>query len=425
MISITVLILEFLLLWAHGTVNEINNVTASALIVIEAAAIIWEIGRSEKLTGMQKALIAGFLFRLFLLYFDIYGKSIYSLPNSGADTEVFYVGAVRFAQTGDPGRGTSFSAVMGSIFSFVGTNRLYGQFIVMLFSVVSLLMFAFIANKLQLSEKQRTLTMWVVALLPNFAILSSIFLRESIVTMLISISLYIFSCWLQKGNFIRFVLAFVFVFASAIFHSGSVAVAVGYIAVLLLYDLRENKMHAKPSRIIPAVLLVIVIAFLYINYADVLFGKMKNIESLEDVGSTSAAGGSSYAQYVGNSSNPLNMVIYTIPRIVFFLFSPFPWQWRSIADIIAFVFSGMYYLVCAVCSIRFLRRYNSANRAKLVAYLIVAICTVFVFAWGVTNVGTATRHRDKMVILFAVILALSQATDSQYPEDENLGITKH
>lgn len=34
-------------------------------------------------------------------------------------------------------------------------------------------------------------------------------------------------------------------------------------------------------------------------------------------------------------------------------------------------------------------------------------CTVFVFAWGVSNTGTACRHRDKMTIIWGLILALT------------------
>ncbi len=39
--------------------------------------------------------------------------------------------------------------------------------------------------------------------------------------------------------------------------------------------------------------------------------------------------------------------------------------------------------------------------------LLVAACMVFVFAWGVSNTGTATRHRDKMVILFGILYGLA------------------
>ena len=137
-------------------------------------------------------------------------------------------------------------------------------------------------------------------------------------------------------------------------------------------------------------------------------GKFANVDSLADLASTSALGGSSYAQYVGNSNNPLNMVIYTVPRIVFFLFSPMPFQWRGIADIIAFFFSSLFYIVVSWRTIRYLRRSDIENKAIVQMLFIVSFAATFVFAWGVSNAGTAARHRDKMIILFGVMYALTK-----------------
>ena len=137
---------------------------------------------------------------------------------------------------------------------------------------------------------------------------------------------------------------------------------------------------------------------------------MNNIDEISDIATGNGLGGSSYARYVGNSSNPLNMIIYTPLRIVFFLFSPFPWQWRGLSDIIAFVFSSLFFLYTAWCNIRFLRSGEKKNRTLVIALTIVAVCTAFVFAWGVSNTGTACRHRDKMAIIWGFVLALTYHT---------------
>ena len=51
-------------------------------------------------------------------------------------------------------------------------------------------------------------------------------------------------------------------------------------------------------------------------------------------------------------------------------------------------------------------RSNNKNRTMAIALLIVLSCVVFVFAWGVSNTGTATRHREKMVIIFGLLWAI-------------------
>lgn len=134
---------------------------------------------------------------------------------------------------------------------------------------------------------------------------------------------------------------------------------------------------------------------------------MNNINSIGDIGSTNSEGGSSYAAYVGDSSSIINMVIFTIPRIVYFLFSPFPWQWRGLGDIIAFVFSSLFYLLVLKNAIVCMKKDKSSNKNYAIVIFIVALCTAFVFSWGVTNTGTATRHRDKMIVVYAVLYSLS------------------
>ena len=239
--------------------------------------------------------------------------------------------------------------------------------ILLLFSILSLILVCSLLQEVEIDNHVRNTVCMLVCLLPNLAILSSIFLRESIVAMFITISFYLFYKWMNgKGN-IFFIFSFVSAFYASYFHSGSAAVAIGYIAVVLLYDRGSKTFRFRG----------------------------KNL------------GGSSYAQYVGNSSNPISMILFTPLRIVFFLFSPFPWQWRGLSDIIAFFFSSLFFLYTAWCDIRFLKSGEKKNRTLVIALTIVASCTAFVFAWGVSNTGTACRHRDKMTIIWGLILALT------------------
>lgn len=379
-----------------------------AFIGLFSIAFMYDIGHSKRLKEFSKPLFLGYIFRVALLFFDIYGRSIYMLPNSGLDSEGFYNNAVQYSKSGFCNMGR-FPEIIGKLFMHIGTSRLYGQFILLLLSIVSLVLFCSLLKKIEIADKTRYTVCTIVCLLPNLAILSSIFLRESIVAMFITISFYIFYKWLNGGSSIHFVLAFISAFCASAFHGGSAAVAVGYIAIVLLYDRNKKVFRVRAKNIIPAIVLVGIVAFLYINYGGDLFGKMQNVENIDDVANTNDMGGSSYAQYVGDSSNPLNMIIFTPLRIVFFLFSPFPWQWRGLSDIIAFVFSSLFFLYAVWCDIRFLKSGEKKNRTLVIALTIVAACTVFVFAWGVSNVGTACRHRDKITIIWGLLLSLTYA----------------
>jgi 4-amino-4-deoxy-L-arabinose transferase-like glycosyltransferase len=347
--------------------------------------------------------------------FDLYGKNIFSLPNSGFDSEMYYRSSVSYMMSGDAGNGEMFSKVMGTIFSFIGTNRVYAQFIVVLFSVVSLCMLAEILNEIgYVSEHVKYKTILVVALLPNFAILSSIYLRESIVTMFISISLYFFARWVKGKREINFIVAGLLAFLAASFHGGAIVILIGYIASRLLIDRNNFEIRLKISNIVMVIIFVGVFSYLYVNYSSLLFNKIGGISSVSEIANVSDEGGASYAAYVGDSSTPIRMAIFTLPRIVYFLFSPFPWQWRGMADIIAFLFSSLFYLITIKNAINCIRGSNNHEQKTLtIVFLVIALCCAFVFSWGVSNTGTASRHRDKLIILYAVLYAISNP-DSEY-----------
>lgn len=406
--SFFTLLLECLLM-AMLQANGIEGRPVVAMLIaigVFSLAYFWDLGRSQRLKTVVAPLVLGYLMRLFLLLFDLYGRGIYPLPNSGADTEAFYRAGLQYA-LGYPTREGAFISVAGTLFSWLGNSRIFVQFLLMLCSMVALHMAERIMEELNVEDAQRSRAMYIVCLLPNFAILSSIFSRESIVTMFIAVSLACFVRWFVGHGEPWLLLACIFALCASRFHSGSMAVAVGYIIVRLLYNNRQKSFHFTWKNVIPALFFLLMFVFLFNNYADTLFGKMAGVDSLEDIANTNAAGGSSYAAYVGNSNNLFNMVIYTPLRLVFFLFSPFPWQWRGLSDIIAFCFSSVFYLWVLGRTVSYLKSVSLEKRAVITALLIVGLSTAFVFAWGVSNTGTAVRHRDKMVVLYGVLWALT------------------
>lgn len=406
--SLAVLIFELgllLCLRALGMTN-VPGVLAAALIIVYSVAYIIGLERKPACRKYAAALIAGYAFRMVLLLFDLYGSDIYILPNSGADTEMFYQNALIVAQGGTTIRG-AFCEYMGYFFRYFGTSRLFAQFLLTLCSVVSMECAAKIFNLLDLDDGRTNTALWMICLLPNFAILSVIFLRESLVTMFISLSLLYFIKWFKHGQDRYFILAIILTFCGARFHSGSIAVPVGYVMARMLYDRRENKLRLRFKNIFAASVLLLIGVFFLNRYGDSFLGKFSRLEDLSDVANVNTMGGSNYSQYVGNSSNPLNMIIFTIPRMVFFMFSPMPWMIRGLSDIIAFCFSSCFYIYTTYRVIIYLRSKRTENRKLVIVIFIVALCAAFVFGWGVSNSGTACRHRDKVTIVWGVLLGLT------------------
>ena len=408
MASALTLIIELIIMNTFVSMGHIyqSDTICTIMIGLSTAAYIYDVSNSRKNSLYSRELLIGYFWRLFLLYFDMYGKNIYQLPNSGADSHGFFLSAMAYAGV-EGGRDMgSFPFIMGNIFKVIGINQLYGQFLMMMCSILAIHALIHILEILRISLESKKTIILIVCLLPNFAILSVIFLREAPVTMMISISLLFFVLWFTRKYSIYLILALVFDFGACYLHSGSIGIAVGYIIVLLLYNQRQKKFKLSALNLIEAGLITMVLAYLYLNYSNILFSKIANVDEISDVANTLTYGGSTYAQYVGDSSSLTNMVIYTIPRIVYFLFSPFPWQWRGISDIIAFLFSSMFYLFTVYMAIKNINNHEKNNKNITVAILIIMFCVVFIFAWGVANTGTAARHRDKLVTIFATLGAL-------------------
>ena len=382
--SLAVLIIEICLLSILHMLGmqEIPDAVSAVLIIIYSIAYIAGLERKPACRKHALALTVGFLFRMALLLFDLYGRSIYQLPNSGADSEAFYRYSVSFAGGGaDWG---AFTIVMGYLFRVCGVSRLFGQFLLTLCSVVSIECAAKIFDLVELDDRRKGIAMWIICLLPNFAILSVIYLRESIVTVFLSLSLLCFIRWFKKGSEWHFILAIVCTFGASRFHSGSIAAAVGYVLARVLYDKNTGKLRLKFKNIIAASVLVAA-GFLFLSRnSDSFLGKFSKLEEIGDVGAVGTAGGSNYTRYVGDSSSISNMVIYTIPRMFFFLYSPMPWMIRGLSDIIAFCFSSCFYIYTTYRVISFLHSKRTENRELVI--LIFIVCQKF-FVEGIERSG--------------------------------------
>lgn len=326
MFSLLVLILNFMMLSLINLAGiAVSNVIAIFVIFIQSIAFILDTFTSKGvLKRFQAQFVLGYILRVFLCFFDRYGQSIYSLPNSGADSEVYFGNAVTFAETDTMIRSSSFSQTFGYIMKFIGTNRLIAQYVIVLTSLLVLVMFAKTILMLKVDHKHANVLMFVFCLLPNFAIQSSIFIREIAIAVCASVSIYLFVYWMRTGNYVALIVSFASVFAGAWFHAGIVSMTLGYILIIFLYNPHKKSYIFSTSGLVFAILFTACLLFLYVNYSDTFFQKFNNVNSVEDVSENVERGASSYAKYVGSSKNPLNMVIFTIPRMFYFIFSPLP-----------------------------------------------------------------------------------------------------
>src|SRR5699024_4234411 len=97
-----------------------------------------------------------------------------------------------------------------------------------------------------------------------------------------------------------------------------------------------------------------------------------------------------------------------------------PWDWRSFSDIFAFMFSRLFYIITIFFGIRSLNIKNTDYKNLNIALLIMAVVNMIFFSWGVSNSGTALRHREKYIAIYMLLLAISKNRKKKKKTNKNL-----
>lgn len=392
------------------------DIFVSLTLLLFTIAFVFDISKSKKMNKYSAPIFSGYFLRIVLLFYDVYSSDPLHLPLVGgelsSDPLNFYNAAVSYSMGNSIRYGGYFSKLLGKIFSITGASRLWGESIVMLFSVATVLVLVTIVEELETPLIDKKKGVYLISLLPNYAFLSVVLRRETLITFFVSLSILFFIRWFKNTDGERaFLLSIIFALMASLFHGATGMIVASYIMVRILYSPKKKAYTLDLKNIIGAALFAALIMFIYGRFGTVFFGKIERMMNADAYSITRDAGGSSYAKYVGDSRTPIRMLIFAVPRFMYYMFSPFPWQWRGINDIITFLFSSCVYLFIIINTIRYITRIekDDENRKLLIALLIIGLVTASIFSWGVTNTGTATRHRDKFIVLFTIMFTLSKS----------------
>lgn len=416
MITLFCFLSGFLLLGLAGGTKWFDHFVLLVMIFV-SVGFLFDLGFNKRLQVARNALVLGYFARILLLLYDVYSSDPLHLPLVGGpmteDPMRFFNAALSFAQGEMPTYGGAFSKLFGIIFYLTAPSRLWGEFIVMLFSILTLLTIARIVIDLDISDRDKSLSIYFASLIPNYMLLSVIFRRETIITFFIALSLMFFLKWFKSVNPEKsFVLSIAFGLLASLFHGAVGIIVVFFLIVHFLYSPKDKSFKLTIKNIVFVFSFSLFFCFCCARYGTVFFTKLERLEAgnLEGLSSVRDAGGSSYARYVGNSSSLGNILVYSIPRFAYFTYSPFPWQWRGLNDILTFLMSSLPYFLILIKTIRSIRMHpkNSQARILMVIILFVTVGMMFVFSWGVTNTGTATRHRDKFIAMHTLLFAMSR-----------------
>lgn len=370
----------------------------------------------------------GYSIRLMALFWDIYGRSVYVLPHSGSDTEGFFyfAGMVSNDLSLLSGYvyGKLYTKFLGLLFYFVGPERLIAQYINVLLGLSTIMLVYNILLLLDIRTRIIKVSVICLSFFPHSVIFSAILLRENMVIFFMVLSFYCFTKWYKyKTNRKRDIgLSILSLMIASAFHSGIAAVFAGYFFMILLYSHKKRKLVLKYSSLFVFIVGITTMFFLVTKLKAYVLPTFVNVDSIEDIyrAVNYRHGEAAYLKWLEISS-VFQGFLYAPLRIAYFLWSPLPMDWRGAPDIFAFLLDSIIYLGLALY---IFFNMNKCGRDPLLKATLISLITVlFVFAFGVSNAGTALRHRNKilplLIIAYSLIANIKQADKQRHQLKED------
>ena len=383
----------------------IQNIEVFSWLIVSITSIVFvvHVFRKHRETTLMTIIFLGYFLRIGLLVWDAYFHHVVPLFHSGADTEMFYrIGLEFLADSSAMSGFGNYPGFLYRIFFLFGPQRIVAQYVNVLFAVSAVLIAYKILQKFQISDRTSTLMLATAMFAPHFMMINVILLREAPIAFMVVVSLYLFVIWFKKGNVIALGAAFLSAAGAALFHSGSIAIVAGYALCVVFYDRKKQAFRLKWTSVIYALMLTVL--FFTVNYfwGEAIFGHWQ-FESVDDLAGHLARqplGGAAYAVHIPTGNSYLDIIVNTPIRTLYFLLSPMPWDWRSPWDVAAFILSSAFfgYFYCTAFKTLRTTKGDSENKNVIIMLLLMSVSSAIIFGWGVSNSGTALRHRDKFFL---------------------------
>lgn len=357
------------------------------------------------------ALILGFALRLLLLWMDLYTEI--QLFSSGGDTENFYNTALSIYNNpslfGSDLYGGLFPQLCGALFWLIGPSRLFVQYANLIFGIVAFMFIGLSMKEMKVPERVSKGVLLICCVMPIPAIISVLFLRESLIFCLVAASFYAFTRWLRRGSAVAMFLALALIAAAASFHLGVLGLAGGYGFALLFYDRQSARFSFSISNLLRGLPIVLIAAFVIGRFPGIFLEKLEKVSSAEDAIAiaTGSSGASAYLTGI-QIDNPVSFVLFGGLKGLFLLVSPLPMDWRGLNDVLSFGVDGVFYLAAILVVLRsFVGRQRSYRRRLLNVVMVGLVTAVLILGLGTSAAGTAMRHRQKVLPVIAVAVGLA------------------
>lgn len=424
-LSVVVMLIEALFcnVMLQPTANTDIGTIELFLFVINffvlVVSVFRSIGDKDEEQIIKYMIVASLLLRLAILFWDIYCRGIFVLPNSEGDA-VWYKDAARsyaFYSKSNQLDYNEYSFYIGRLYRLIGMQEITAQYLNVFFAIYSIVLLYKILCLFEVSLKNRKTAIALACFLPNSLMIMTFFLQESVIAFCIISTLYLYTRWWFSRRILFFVLSFIPSLLGSFLHSGSIVPVIAIVATFAFVGNYEHKLKINVLATVGAVIISVAV-FMYISSnSGTLFSKIGGTLSAESVvqhaGQTDNVTDADYFVGIGGLPSALDLIVNSPIRMIYFLASPVPWAWRGINDIAGFFGSSIFYIIAFWNAVKLIRHRNGIDResgmwAYFFVLFIMILFATFMFGWGVSNSGTALRHREKFTYVFIILYVFTK-----------------
>ncbi len=369
---------------------------------------------ATKWPDISRILLVAFSVRVILMLLGYY---IFTLPDSTYDALGFEWGAWNFAKDGFfnvmdkyPGPNSAFYRWMIAIpYSLFGRSLLMAQSLSLLFGLGAVFLGWLLAKKLWDNHTAKKVG-WILALFPSLVLYSVLTLREIYVCFFLIVAMFGVVNWVRDDSYKSIFLAMFGFIGGTFFHGGIIIGGMIFGIIVLTRSIKKVSKLILFLRISPKNLLIVILSliFLQLYFSNKIhiakLGKFKDsidLNRLQFETSNRLRGEASYPEWTKVNS-PSEFITKGFIRVLYLLFSPFPWDIKKPAHLVG-MFDGFLYLTLVY--LIFLNRKSIWNDPALRTIFFILVVYFIIFGIGVSNFGAGTRHRAKFVIELIILAA--------------------
>ncbi len=367
-----------------------NSIGLVFVIMSSLAVVVYIVGLKNVDKKIKFILLLGFAARIILMIIDVF---VARLVDAGTDDDGFYESSIsiynsNYAELSENVYGGTFPKILSIVYYIIGSSRFSAQYFNVLLYAISSILFLKTLINFKVSQKYLTIGMLIFCLLPNAMLNNSVLRRETAMELCICASLFYVSRWKKNKRISQAIFAVVFLALSALFHTALILGVPILVIFFTLYDKEKRAVSFSITKISKMLIILICVIVASLGFLSMWKNKFTSVSGLDDVyaATNRARGGSVYLEgYEVNSVGQL--IMFTPLKLFYFWFSPVPWKFRGMMDIISFLLDVTIYIVLILKVLRAPK--DSFSRLTLVIFILLSI----VFALGTNNSGTAIRHR--------------------------------